>query len=424
MTHHRLALFLVAAIAAIATLGLGSAQAQQTDRIAAVVNDEILSMKDVEARVNAAIILSHLPDNVDTRRRVVPQVLRKMVDERLQAQEAKRVKISLTKADIDEGVANVERMNNMPPGTLLANMTKQGIESDLVRQQIAADVLWYRLCSAVLQANIHVGDEEVNDRMETIKARRGQPEFLVAEIFLPVDNPAHDEQIRSLGERLLEQLHQGAPFPMLASQFSQSATAASGGSMGWVSAGMVDDDVLDAVKDLERDHITPLLHSADGYRILGLIDRRIAGSELQNAEPAVVIAQMLLPVPAKGPTKESLVARAAQVTQGSTSCDDFEARGRQVGAAVAERSPLTKLSALSEPMRRLVTPLREGGISQPIDAPEALRVVMVCSRMNVAGSELPSREQLRRTIESERMEMLSTRYLRNLRRAAFIDIRM
>ena len=424
MTPRRFASHLIAILGVAAALGTASAMAQQTDRIAAVVNDDIVSVRDVESRVRLAIALSHLQDNVETRRRVVPQVLRKMVDERLQGQEAKRLKIAMTKAEIDEGVTNVERQNNMPVGSLLSGLAKDGVDPEQVRQQIGADLLWYRLAAAALQPTIHVGEEEVNDRLETIRAKRGQPEFMVAEIFLPVDNPTHDEQVRSLGERLLEQLRQGAPFPMLANQFSQSATAANGGSMGWVSEGMIDDDMLDALKGLQRGHITPLLHSADGYRILGLVDRRIAGTDLQATEPQLVISEMLLAVPTRGPTKEALVARAAQVTRGASSCDDFEARGRQVGASLVERHPPAKLSGLPEPMRRLVAPLPEGGISPPVDAPEALQVVMVCSRVNVAGSDMPSRDQVRRLIESERLETMSARYLRNLRRSAFVDIRM
>jgi len=424
MSPRFLASYLIAALAVVATFGGRPAAAQQTDRIAAVVNDEILSVSDVEARVKMAITLSHLPDNVDTRRRVVPQVLRKLIDERLQAQEAKRLKITVSKAEIDEGVGNVERQNNMPKGTMLANLSKEGIDPELVRQQIGSDLLWYRLASGMLQPTIHVGEEEVNDRLETLKARRGKPEFLVAEIFLPVDNLTHEEQIRSLGERLLDQLQQGAPFPMLAGQFSQSATAANGGSMGWVSEGMIDDELLDQLKQIEPGHITPLFRSADGFRILGLVDRRIAGTELQATEPSVVLASMLLPVPVKGPPKEALVARAVQISRGSASCDDFEAKGRQVGATVLERTPMAKVSGLPAVLQRVVTPLPVGGVSPPFDTPDALQVVMVCSRTNTAVAELPSRDQIRRILESERLEMMTQRFLRNLRRAAFVDIRM
>jgi len=424
MSPQRLASYLIAAIAAFAALGGGPAVAQQTDRIAAVVNDDILSIKDVEARVQTAIILSHLQDNVDTRRRVVPQVLRKLIDERLQAQEAKRVKLTVTKAEIDEGVANVERQNNMAPGTMMAGLTKDGVDPELVRQQIAADLLWYKLASSMLQPNIHVGEEEVNDRLETLRAKRGKPEFLVAEIFLPVDNLGRDDQIRSLGERLLDQLRQGAPFPMLANQFSQSATAANGGSMGWVSEGMIDDELLDQLKSLERGSITPLIRSADGYRILGLVDHRIAGSDLQASEPSVVISQMALPIPAKGPPKEAMLARAAQITRGSASCDEFEARGRQVGGNVAERTQMVKLNGLPTALQRVVATMPPGGISAPIEVPDALQVVMVCARANTVASALPSRDQIRRVLEAERLDMMTQRFLRNLRRAAFVDIRM
>jgi len=424
MLPRHLRMPLAAAFTLAAILGGAPAMAQQTDRIAAVVNDDILSVKDVEARVKLAILLSHLPDTVDTRRRVVPQVVRKLIDEQLQSQEAKRVRVTVTPAEIDEGVANVERQNNLPRGSMLPGLAKEGVDITQIRQQIAADMLWYKLANAAVMPTIRVGEEEVTDRLEIIKARRGKPEFHVGEIFLPVENLANDDQIRSLGERLLEQLRQGAPFPMLANQFSQSATAANGGSMGWVSEGMIDDDQLAALMPLGKGQITQLLHAADGYRILGVIDRRIAGAELQIGEPSLVISQMVLPLPAKGPPKEALLARAAQITHGAVSCDDFEARGRQAGAAQVERSQMIRISALPSAVQRAVVDLPKNGVSAPMEVPEALQVVMVCERVEGAATALPSRDQVRRILEAERMDIMTTRYMRNLRRSAFIDIRM
>ncbi len=412
-------------LAAILIFAARPGQAQQVDRIAAVVNDEIISNRDLEQRTEMALALSHLPDTLETRRRVVPQVLRKMIDEQLQMQEAKRLKISLTKKEVDNGIAMIERQNGMPPGGMARQLAAAGVEMQLVRQQITADLTWMRVAASELQRNIHISDEEINDRLEIIKEQRGKPEFLLDEIFLPVDKPAQDEQMHTLGDRLIQQLRQGAPFPVLANQFSQSPTAANGGSLGWVSDGMIDDRLFKAISTLPPGQITPLLRISDGYHILGLVRRRIAGSGGIDPNATVTLAQLVLPLPASGgPSKDALVARAMQITQGAPSCDAFEEVGRKVGATKVGQVGPVKLNQLPPAVHEAVAQLAEGQVSAPLIAPDGLQVLMMCTRSSLGMMPLPTRDVIRNEIENERLDMLTQRYLRDLRRAAFIDIRM
>src|SRR5262245_5381351 len=62
-------------------------------RIAAVVNDEVISVFDLTSRMKMVELSSNLPDTPETRQRIGGQVLRALVDEKLQLQEAKRQNI-------------------------------------------------------------------------------------------------------------------------------------------------------------------------------------------------------------------------------------------------------------------------------------------------------------------------------------------
>lgn len=107
---------LTCATAALALTLWSGAQAQMLDRVVAVINDEAISYRDVEARVRLALVSSNIPDSQEARQRVVPQVLRKMIDERLQVQEAQRLGIVLSNADVDGAIATVEQQSRMPRG--------------------------------------------------------------------------------------------------------------------------------------------------------------------------------------------------------------------------------------------------------------------------------------------------------------------
>src|SRR5437763_14030212 len=85
----------------------------------------------------------------------------------------------------------------------------------------------------VSQTNM-VSDEETDYALKLAKDTANEPQSRVAEIFLAVDNPQQEDEVRRLAERLTEQMKQGARFSAVAQQFSQSATAAVGGDIGWV----------------------------------------------------------------------------------------------------------------------------------------------------------------------------------------------
>ncbi|BAE52520.1 peptidylprolyl isomerase [Paramagnetospirillum magneticum] len=408
----------------VACIPLRPSAAQEVDRIAAVVNDEIISIRDLDARLKLAITVSGLPDNIESRRRAVPQVLRKMVDERVQAQEAARLRVAAGADEVARGVANVENQNRMPPGSLLPSLAKAGVDPDAVKDQIKADIIWVKLIMRTLQPTIRVGEDEITERIETLRQQFGQPEFMLAEIFLPVDSPRQEEESKRLGERLIEQLRAGAPFQALARQFSQSGTANNGGVLGWLSAAALEDDIRETVSRLDKGQVSGLVRTGTGYAILALIDKRVAG-ESNVSDPKLNISQVFFPVPPGSPPISQLMAKAAELTANVRSCDEMDDLGRKLNSEQSGRRDGVTLSVLPQNIRSVASSLPLHKASAPINMGKALLVLMVCSRdENVSKGGLPSREAMRRTIEEERLEMLAKRYLRDLRRAAFIDFRL
>lgn len=256
-----------------------------------------------------------------------------------------------------------------------------------------------------------------------LRERRGHPEHLLAEIVLPIDNPAQEEDARQTGERLLEQLRAGAPFAALARQFSRAPTAGNGGTMGWLAQAALDEEIAGPVAQLSKGQISPVIRTASGFTILQMVDSRISGQVANPEDAQVTMSRIVLPVPKDAPPKGELMARAAQMTQGARSCPELEAMGRRVGAPVAGSLGSKRVGEIDGILRRVAAALPVNRPSEPMDTAEGIQVVMVCERTESLKFVEPTREQIRRTIEDERMDMLARRYLRNLRRQAFIDIR-
>jgi peptidyl-prolyl cis-trans isomerase SurA len=400
-----------------------SLAAQETERVAAVVNEDIVSLHDLEQRMRLALASSNLPDSVEWRSRVGPQVLRGLIDDHLKTQEAKRLKITIAPAEVASSIANIERQNNMPAGTFEPFLKNKGIELDTMRQQILAELSWVRVVRHELIPDLHIGEGEVDARLAALKANLGKPEYLVGEIFLAVEDPRHEAEVRTLAERLIEQLHQGAPFQALARQFSQ--TGAAGGDLGWVAEGTLDEEVMVALAKLDKGNITPPIRTVDGYHILLLRDKRLAG-QTDVTEPVYDIMTVQLPI-LPGSTaaeRDEQLNRVRDVISSSKSCDDYEKQIKQaVATADYTRSSKVKRSEIPPAIAALISDLGPGQLSTPLDENNMRRLFTVCGRIDPKGG-LPSREEVRARLEDEQLDIMARRYLRDLRRAAFVEIRV
>jgi peptidyl-prolyl cis-trans isomerase SurA len=245
-----------------------TAQAQDVQRIAAVVNEEVISIFDVQQRMQILIASSGLPNTRETQRRIGPQVLRGLIDEALQMQEANRLNIRVTERDLQDAISRVEQSNNIPPGGFEQFLQRQGISVASAEQQIRVNIAWQKLLARTVIPTIEIGDEAIDDVIARIEANRGVTEFRVGEILLPVDNPADAADIRALADRLVQQLRSGADFRAVAQQFSKSATAATGGDIGWVLPGELEGPINSALTGMTVGQISEPLDVSDGIAII------------------------------------------------------------------------------------------------------------------------------------------------------------
>ena len=276
---------LLLALLPLILLPAGRASGQESVGIAAVVNNEAISIPDLVARIDVAIVASRLRASEDLRRQLAPQVLRSLVDERLKVQEAERLGVTVTDAEMANARRSVEQRNGIAAGGLDDFLQRQGLNVATVTDQLRAEILWSKLVRGRLGAAVSVGEGEIDEALAQLEANRGRPEFRVAEIFLAVESSEQESEVRAAAESLFEQLRAGAKFDQIASQFSQSATAAVGGDIGWVLEGELPSEIEAVLARMEPGRIAPPVRTFDGYSIVLLIDRRTVLSDAPAAGP-------------------------------------------------------------------------------------------------------------------------------------------
>lgn len=252
-----------------------AAQAARTETIAVVVNSDAISATDVNERLRLMMVSAGIPDSKETRERLLPQVVNVLIEEQLMLQEAKRLEIQVSPEEVAKGFNKLAEQNGMEPAQFREVVRRSGVPVRAMDSQIKAQIAWGRVVQQKLRPGISVNDLEVDSMIERLRRNIGKDEYLLGEIFLPVDNPAEAAQIGQLASKLTSEMLQGkVPFPRVAAQFSQSASSKRGGDMGWVEADQLPVELEEVLARMNEGDLSAPIKTLTGYYIVTLRKKR------------------------------------------------------------------------------------------------------------------------------------------------------
>jgi peptidyl-prolyl cis-trans isomerase SurA len=392
-------------------------------RIAAVVNSEVITVRDLRARLNFVLKTSRIRDTAETRKRLSKQLLRSLIEERLKLQEARRLGIKVSRKELDASIVRLEKNNNIPKGKLLPYFRSRGIETRTVIEQIQAAIAWRRVIIRKIRPRVRISDDEVQEYISRVKANQGESRYRVSEIYLSVDTPDQERDVRATAKRLFDQIKRGVSFARIARQFSQSPTARVGGDLGWIDEGSLPAELEDRLRRMKPGHVAGPIRTASGYYILALRETRVIKLEATQ-KPTVSLAQVVLKYPpeAKDADRKRQLDAAKKISDTASGCDTIEKVSKDAGASGATRLQNVQLASLAPHIRRPARLLEVGKASAPIETKDGVTVVMICKRE--VGTDRKRVVAIRRALAQRQLNILTRRYLRDLRRSAYLDVRV
>ncbi len=295
-----------------------------------------------------------------------------------------------------------------------------------MEEQLRAGIAWSKLVGRRLRPRITIGEDEIDEALDRIKSRQGQTEYRLAEILLAVGGPEEEENVRRAAEGIRRQIQNGANFAAIARQFSQSATAAVGGDLGWIHEAELNDNLKDIVPGLQEGTISQPIKTVTGYRLLTLRGSRKIGETASKPE-TVDLRQIFLPFPkSAAPIDiEAHIGLAKTVRDTATGCKDFGLLAKEIRSTRPPNLGRLALKDLSPAIRNVVRDVQVGEISDPVKMSSGVLLLMVCSREGgKSGIKMPERDAIADRLMQERLSLMSRRYLRDIRLSAVIDIRV
>lgn len=411
--------------AALAQKSANDAPPAAEDRIIAVVNGQILTERDVDDRARLFVVSTGLPVRPEIMARMRGQIIHQLIDERLKTQEMLARHIIIEPEQIADAISNIEARNGMPKNALRNRLAADNISLTTLIDQIRVQLGWMQVLRQELGPRSRVTPEQIAQREKAQQAEAGQPQYFVSEIFVPVADPDHDETELNFTKTIISQLRQGAPFAIVAAQFSQDQSALDGGSLGWVQEDHLEPEVVNIVRKMPDGAISNPIKVPGGYVIATVHARRLVGKQMGTLlSLRQAFFPFTSPLDPANPTEQQRQAltKATQASHSLKDCKSVEQLNIALGNTRPSDPGIQLLERLSPQMHALLDKLPPNRTTTPLVSHDGIALLMVCSRQerNLAA-QTPG--QIADQLMNERIEQAARQLQRGLQRRAIIQIR-
>ena len=390
--------------------------------IVAIVNDEPITFMDLSNRMQLIIVSSNLPDNSETREKLYGQILQSLINEKLQAQEAKKLSISITTQEIDNTIKFIEKNNNMEERTLIDTLYKNGVPKSALPSRILANIILEKLLQKVIQPKVIITDNEIENEYNNYLSNEGKYEYKLSEIIFNYTNLSKNTDIMLIAKQIRKKIIKENNFDVIAKRINENGTGKFKKDDNWRLKNNINTTAYDFIKDLKINGVSELLLLNTGISIVKVDNKRkIIIPDLSSTVEDISIIVFDLPINKNRTT--SLLEEIRNKTINIKSCNELSElakteanmQGRNIGKVSLKNLPKKFIEAIEN--KEVNKP------TTPIISEDGIYIIMVCERNAKLNQEFALKEVITANIKNRLTNILKERYLLDLNRKALIDIR-
>lgn len=400
------------------------------DRIIAVVNDEVITRRDLDDRIK--VVLSQLkqqgtplpPSDV-----LEKQVLERVIYNQVQLQYAKETGLRVEDAILEKAVNRIAEDNKITVAAMRQALEKDGVNFNKFREELRDEIIMVRLREREVDNKIQIADSEIDNFLSSLQAHDGKvEEFNLSHILVRVPEQASPEQLqerRARAEQALAQIKGGADFRQVAASFSDAPDAVQGGAMGWREIAQLPTIFAEAVKNLKSGEVGAVLRSPNGFHIVRVNERRGQDAPMivsqTHARHILIKTTELV---SENDAKDRLVKLKERLDNNA----DFAelARLQSEDGSASRGGDLGWLSPgdTVPEFEKAMDGLKPGQISEPTRSPFGWHLIQVLERRNQDMSQQQQRLRARQALRAQKADEAYQEWVRQLRDKAFVEYRL
>lgn len=402
---------------------------EELDRIVAVVNNDIITLKELRDRM--AIARNQL------RQQKVPmpppehlerQVLERMIVDKVQLQFAEETALRVDDATLERALANIAQSNRMMLSEFRAALESDGIPWSKFREDIRDEITIARLREREVDSRVTVSEGEVDNFLASAESSGAHEEFDVSHVLLRAPEQASPEQLQSLrarAEEVRSRAAAGADFAQLAASYSDAPDALSGGSLGWRPPEKLPTLFVETVVKMQPGEISKVLRSPAGFHVIKLNQRRgsaITANPVQQTHARHILIKTS-EVVSETEAKRRLVELKERLDNGADFAELARAHSNDLSAGKGGDLGWVSPGDTVPDFERVMNALKPGEISEPIRSPFGWHLIQVMERRMDASPER-RRQAARQILRDRKADEAYQDWLRQMRDRAYVELRL
>lgn len=424
-----LLLFVLLAVGPVLHAAEGRSQVRQLDRIVAIVNNDVITQRELGDRVGVVVLqLKKQGTALPPQEVLEKQVLERMIVERVQLQYAQETGIRVDDSQIDATVQRIAQQNKVDLAGFRQILEKEGIPFNKFRDELRDEITIARLREREVDNKVTVADSEVDNLLAARAARSGgEDEYNVAHILISLPENASPEQIqerKAKADAALNELKKGASFSQVAASFSDAQDAMEGGQLGWRSPARLPGLFADTLSKLKTGEVSAVLRSPNGFHILKLVDRRSKDAPLmvQQTHARHILIKTNEAV-SEADAKRRLIQVRERIVNGGDFAQLAKVHSEDGSASKGGDLGWVNPGDLVPEFEQVMNALKPGEISEPVKSPFGWHLIQVLERRTQDMSGERRKLMARQEIRARKADEQYQEWVRQLRDRAFVDYR-
>ena len=400
------------------------------DRIAAIVNDGLVLKSELDAQMDSVTKrLTEQKVELPSQSVLRQQVLDRLIVQEIQAQQAKRVGLTISDEQLNGALQEIAARNKIPFDQLPTALAAQGVDYKLYRDSMRKELTLNTLRQRDVIARITVTPHELEQYLERQQSAAANDEFNVSHILLSLPAAATPQQLAEISQKAQElqtRASKGEDFGQLAIANSNSQTALDGGQLGWRKGSQLPQFILDLVTKMKPGEVSAAVRTPSGFHIVKLNERR--GGEAQVIVNQIHVRHILMKTNELD-DDETVRQKLAKLRQRILAGEDF--------AGIASTSSQDPGSApdggdlgwsgpgLFVPeFDKAIADLKPNEISEPFKTRYGWHIVQMLGTRTYDSTDDVRRQKAFAAIRESKADEETELWLRRLRDEAFVEIKM
>lgn len=244
------------------------------DRVIAKVNDEIITLSEVQERTVTELgrLRSKGNENIPVVEDIMRKVLNRMIEDILILGQGKKIGIAVSDDRVLAALDEIKNTNSLTDEELIAMLEAESQTLEEYKDTIRDQILLSKVISIEIKNRIVVSKKQIlryyeNNKKEFWQAGKVKAShilFLMDETLTPTEKNAKE----ALAEKVLQKIREGVDFVDLAKAYSEDVSADSGGDLGELERGKMVPELERVVFSMREGEVSGIVRSPYGLHII------------------------------------------------------------------------------------------------------------------------------------------------------------